>query len=492
MKRILWLITLMTAMTMATNVSAKETNWLETGNSDEGPYVLYNNTNSTIPYRIPALAQAVNGDIIALSDYRICKQDIGYGEVHVNARISRDNGLTWGNEFCIAGKTAVSGEDSQYYGDASIVADRENNEVLVMLVAGSVSFVNSTRNNPIRVAYLRGKYDDSIGDWTWSRPIDITTTIYNLLPNTKTLFCTSGKICQSKMIKVGSHYRIYIGLDTRPVSNTSDLNHNYVLYSDNFGETWKVLGSNTTPAIRWGDECKCEELPNGNVVLSSRIKQGRKWNIFTYTNQENATGSWGTAKSPSSANNGIYNVNDNNPCNGEILLVDAIRNSDKAKVTLALQSVAINRTNVEIWYKPLISGSDYDTPTNFAKNWEGKYQVSNTTSCYSTMIRQQDNRIGFYFEESAGNGGYDMTYYRYLLETITDGKYSFEKEVLLGDVNMDGSINITDVTAIVNIILGKDKGPTYIYDHVAADMNGDGEINIVDATILVNVILGNN
>lgn len=488
MKKVFCLIILLVAMMMAANVSAKEASWLEASDSHEGPFVLFDNTHSTIPYRIPALAQAVNGDIIALSDYRICKSDIGFGEVHINARISSNNGLTWGDEFCIAGKNAISGEDSQYYGDASIVADREKNEVLVMLVAGNVSFINSTRNNPIRVAYLRGNYDESTDNWTWTKPIDITTTIYNLLPKTKSLFCTSGKICQSKIIKVGTHYRIYIGLNTRPISGTN-YNHNYVLYSDDFGETWKVLGSNNTAAITLADECKCEELPNGDVVLSSRVSKGRKWNIFTYTNQAKATGSWGTAKSPASNDNGIYNSADNNPCNGEILLIDAIRNNDQKEVTLALQSLAINRTNVEIWYKPLIEISDYDTPVNFAKNWEGKYQVSQGTSCYSTMIKQQDNRIGFYYEEKSYNGGYDMWYYRYQLETITDGKYSLKKKPILGDVNKDGDINIVDVTAMVNIILNQDNEQPYIFDHEAADMNGDGEINIVDVTLLVNFIL---
>ena len=33
------------------------------------------------PYRIPAIATAVNGDVIALSDLRPCGGDIGYGRV---------------------------------------------------------------------------------------------------------------------------------------------------------------------------------------------------------------------------------------------------------------------------------------------------------------------------------------------------------------------------------------------------------------------------
>ena len=61
---------------------------------------------------------------------------------------------------------------------------------------------------------------------------------------------------------------------------------------------------------------------------------------------------------------------------------------------------------------------------------------------------------------------------------------------LLGDVNKDGEISIADVTALVNIILGKDNAEPYQYDHVAADVNTDGDISIADVTSLVNKILG--
>ncbi|MBQ8050070.1 MAG: M60 family metallopeptidase [Bacteroidaceae bacterium] len=61
---------------------------------------------------------------------------------------------------------------------------------------------------------------------------------------------------------------------------------------------------------------------------------------------------------------------------------------------------------------------------------------------------------------------------------------------LPGDVNRDGSITIADVTALVNIILGKDT--TGQYDHEAADVNGDQSITIADVTALVNIILGKN
>jgi hypothetical protein len=60
---------------------------------------------------------------------------------------------------------------------------------------------------------------------------------------------------------------------------------------------------------------------------------------------------------------------------------------------------------------------------------------------------------------------------------------------IIGDVNRDGSITIADVTALVNVLLGKDDAEPYVYDHEAADANADGSITIADVTALVNILL---
>ncbi len=59
-----------------------------------------------------------------------------------------------------------------------------------------------------------------------------------------------------------------------------------------------------------------------------------------------------------------------------------------------------------------------------------------------------------------------------------------------GDVNRDGAVSIADVTALVNIILGKDEAEPDQYDRASADVNLDGAITIADVTALVNIILG--
>jgi len=60
-------------------------------------------------------------------------------------------------------------------------------------------------------------------------------------------------------------------------------------------------------------------------------------------------------------------------------------------------------------------------------------------------------------------------------------------ELLLGDVNFDGQLNVSDIIMIVNIILGVIQ-PTDNELYVA-DINQDGIINIVDVISLVNIIL---
>ena len=72
----------------------------------------------------------------------------------------------------------------------------------------------------------------------------------------------------------------------------------------------------------------------------------------------------------------------------------------------------------------------------------------------------------------------------------TPGYFTYKESFLLGDVNGDGSITIADVTALVNIILGKDTENQY--NHQAADVNSDGSITIADVTALVNIILVKN
>ena len=57
---------------------------------------------------------------------------------------------------------------------------------------------------------------------------------------------------------------------------------------------------------------------------------------------------------------------------------------------------------------------------------------------------------------------------------------------LLGDVNMDGNINISDVTVLISYVLG---ASVSTFNKNAADLTGDGNINITDVTMLISIVL---
>ena len=393
-------------------------------------------TANDIPYRIPAIAMAKNGDLIAVADYRHSRADIGmasYGRIDLHARISKDNGANWGNRFSIVDGQGSSSPDFMHvgFGDPCIVADRESNRVLVLSCAGNVSFPNGTRNNHQNIARF---YSEDNGA-TWSDPVDIADAIYAMWDKSsnhgpvRAMFIGSGKIHQSRYVKVNNYYRLYCAVLLKNVNN---IHTNFVLYSDDFGGSWDVLGGvENAPVPSGGDEPKVEELPNGNVVISSRINGGRYFNIYTFTDAEKAEGSWGAMATSNSSNNGV--VAQGNSCNGEIMIIPVVRNEDKAEMWLALQSLPFGngRANVGIYYKELASGADYNTPANFAKNWDGRHQASFLASAYSTMCFQKDSTIAFLYEEDTyginAYGGYNIMYKNYSLEQITNGKYSVLK-----------------------------------------------------------------
>ena len=59
-------------------------------------------------------------------------------------------------------------------------------------------------------------------------------------------------------------------------------------------------------------------------------------------------------------------------------------------------------------------------------------------------------------------------------------------QMLIGDVNMDGIVNVTDVTLLISYAMGNNVSP---FDAAAADINNDGNINVTDVTLLINIAL---
>lgn len=57
---------------------------------------------------------------------------------------------------------------------------------------------------------------------------------------------------------------------------------------------------------------------------------------------------------------------------------------------------------------------------------------------------------------------------------------------LRGDVNLDGEVNIADVTALIDLLFSSEEAPD------SADVNNDGDVNIKDTTDLIDILLTGN
>lgn len=387
-------------------------------------YLFYNPDEAGVPPRIPAIATAKNGQLIAISDYRYCFGDIGMGDGRIDLiqRVSRDNGRTWSDIQTIAAHSTTD-PMRRGYGDAAMVADRDRNEVLVMAVTGDISFWSSTPKHPMRCARLKGTYNETTQTWQYDAPQDLTESLYRTTfgDSLRAFFLTSGKLFQSRVIKTGKYYRIYGAFCV--FEQTTGKKGTYVAYTDDFGQTWQQLGKGGMAAVH-GDEAKCEEFPDGTVILSSRSGKRRIINTFAYDkgkkNIRAGRGNW------LGQSFGITDTDSPNGTNGEIGIYDAIRTSDGKRVKIVLQSTPTNnRKDVCIYYKELTEADK--NAENFAQKGWKRYQVSYGTSAYSTFDLLPDGRIGFYVEENDYNGGYDMVFLPLELSTITQGAYKMAK-----------------------------------------------------------------
>ena len=364
-------------------------------------------------YRIPAFAVTNDGTLLAVTDLRYGNpSDLGNNHrIDLLIQHSEDNGRNWLSEVNIT-KTLPS--DQTGYGDAAIVADRESNDVLILCVTGNISYQAGSADNHLRVI----KYLSHDGGKTFPEKKDISDMIFRFNSSWESLFFGSGRIMQSRYIKTGNHYRIYSALLSKRFIHSHVHNDNTVVYSDDFGSTWQVLGDASIPPIPDGDEAKVEELPDGSVVLSSRngTASGRLINIFTYSNPDMGAGSWSSKQ--------FLNLGNGRGTNGEILIVKARKTGTKEPVYLAFQSLpdGPDRKNVTIHWRKLTNGTINVNDFVSAAEWNS-YLVQDEDSAYSTMDVQRDGGIGFLYERNTRGLDYDIAYKNLPIDVITSGAY---------------------------------------------------------------------
>ena len=88
------------------------------------------------------------------------------------------------------------------------------------------------------------------------------------------------------------------------------------------------------------------------------------------------------------------------------------------------------------------------------------------------------------------DGDNTTSYPTFTLMLNGDNQFVIPSAMLLGDVNGDRTVNISDVTTMIDHLLGSGSDP--LFRENAADVNHDGIVNISDVTTLIDRLLGND
>ena len=149
----------------------------------------------------------LSGKLIAFTDHRYHNKDIGGGRhLDIVMKTSMDKGATWSSpeQMVAKGGNGIATSFDCAHGDAAVVVDKKSGRILLMCASGGIGYWESKRGNLL----MMGRYYSDDEGKTWYGE-EVTKQIYDLMPEVESAFFTSGRICQSKQIKVGKYYRIY-------------------------------------------------------------------------------------------------------------------------------------------------------------------------------------------------------------------------------------------------------------------------------------------
>ena len=329
-------------------------------------------------FRIPAVITAKDGSLVAAADRRKYSNADLPEDIDIIHNHSTDGGLSWsGPQFLAIGTGKGKG-----FGDCALAHTRDESG-LIAVYPGGVGFWQSRPNEPLRI-YCRCSTDNGR---SWSPAVDITHYLYG--PD-----CTDpvrrqwwGAFCASGNGLLTSTGRILFVAAVREGEAWSA--NDYVLYSDDNGETWHC----SRRACKGGDEAKVVELRDGRILMSIR-HQGERW----FNISEDGGVTWRDTAFAT-------NFPAAPACNGDIIRYDR---EDGTSVLLHSLPLGEKRENVAVMLS-------YDE----GKSWSIGRVIVPYNSAYSSLCILPDGTIGMYVEEDPKGGDhYEMVFYNFSLEWL--------------------------------------------------------------------------
>ena len=318
-------------------------------------------------YRIPAVIQLNNGDILLSYDGRPTGTD-SPGPNSILQRRSTDGGKTWGETTVVSqGKTDAP---IKGYSDPSYVYDAETNTLFNFHVySKDTGFWNSAigsddEDRRVMSAWVAVSKDNGV---TWEHR---SVTSVAKPDNVIAAFATSGHGIQiTRGEYAGRLVQQYVGrLQGGAVSA-------YSVYSDDHGETWQM----GEPVGTLMDENKVVELSDGTLMMNSRAHNTHTARWVSYSTNGGET--WSDPELDRTLVDPRNNASiiQKNP--------DAAEGTREAQELLFSNSAATSRSNGSIRYS-----------CDNGETWPVVKTYAPGAHSYSDLVALDDRTYGVYYE----------------------------------------------------------------------------------------------
>jgi len=338
-------------------------------------------------YRIPALVTSTKGTLIAACDARKDRGGDPPNNIDHVCRRSFDGGRTWRPLQVVADFPGTEAA-----GDPCLLVDRQTGGVWVFYAwcpegIGTKASQPGLSGRTLRI-YAMTSDDDGA---TWSKPRDLNPMVKD--PDWNAMWCSPGRGFQTR------EGRLLV-----PSSSLRDgVNCSQMFASDDHGKTWKTLtasGHNT-------NEHMAVELADGRLMANMRSRHGQGCRAVSTSSDGGRT--WSE----------LVHVPDLvEPVCQAGLIRYTTRRDGYAKDRLLFSNPAGRRR------EKMTVRLSYDE----GKTWPVSKVIHAGPAAYSCPTVLADGMIGLLYERGEKSAYEKITFARFNLEWLTDGKDRLEKQ----------------------------------------------------------------